>query len=135
MDGAEPVPPVAPRLLVSLIASCSFLSIGCREARLSELPGKYVVKADFGNGTLILNADHTTDQQFATQGVATEHVRGTWKFDGDFLTLTPCIDFKPDAGASIVGGCSRGVSVTLSSEVEISVDSQHGLAYRKVSGR
>jgi hypothetical protein len=71
------------------------------------------------------------EQEIRVQNRAPERVSGTWEFEGDLLTLKPCLRMGWKEPDGRIAGCIKGVAVTPLGGVEIAIDSQYGLAYRK----
>jgi hypothetical protein len=104
---------------------------GCRPARESELPGKYVAKTDWGESTLALKNDHTSEEVMTTKEGTVEKVNGTWELKDGRIILKPCllINHSPPAGkADFCDYSVEGFGVT---GVEIALDPDAGIAYRK----
>jgi len=97
-----------------------------------DLPGKYVATMDWGQATLILRPDHTMEQDVRKNSGAFNHISGSWEFANGFLSLKPCLWVTWKEEGVPAGGCASGVEVTLFGKVQISADSEHGLAYEKV---
>src|SRR5580704_8612675 len=97
------------RMLV-LAAACSMF--GCRYSQLTDLPGKYVVKTDWGESTLILRADRTMEQEVRTANGVSRHISGTWQFANEIVTIKPCFQVGWKIDGAPVEGCGSGVTVT-----------------------
>src|SRR5580704_9507899 len=121
-----------PALIRLLFLAGTLLLVGCRNARPTELPGKYAITTDWGQSTLTLRPDHTMEQEVSKKNGSTTHIAGSWKFSNGFLSLQPCLEVRRNIEGAEVGGCASGVDVTLFGKLEISVDSDHGLAYENV---
>jgi hypothetical protein len=119
------------RLLASFALYCL---LGCRAAKLIDLPGRYLVTTDWGESTLILRADHTMEQGVRTKRGEIKHVSGTWDFNNETVTLKPCLEVRWKTEGLWAGGCANAVEVTGFGRIEIAIDSQYGLAYRKKTG-
>jgi hypothetical protein len=122
------------RFLNSLLFLCaSYCMIGCRTVKPSELPGKYLVRTAWGESTLVLSPDHRMEQEVRTKAGDIRRISGTWRFRDGSLVRVPCLEVTHNAPALYAGGCSHGVEVTLTGTVDISVESDYGLAYEKIS--
>jgi hypothetical protein len=75
------------------------------------------------------------EQEVQTKGGSAKHISGSWEFANGFLVLKPCLEVRSQIEGARAEGCAQGVEVTLSGNVEIATDSDHGLAYEKVKGR
>jgi len=130
------MPSVTQRAFIRLlVVAGSLVLAGCRDARPAELPGKYVITTDWGQSTLTLRPDHTMEQEVSKRSGPTMHISGSWEFSNGFLSLKPCLEVRWNIEGAAAGGCASGVEVTLFGKVEISADSDHGLAYEKMKER
>jgi hypothetical protein len=109
-----------------------FLSLmGCREANVADLPGTYHAKGDWGESQLTLNPDHTMEQIVTTPGAEARRLSGKWEAASGHITLIPCFALAHDRIGEQVVGCSSGFSEFLPGKIEIALDPDFGLAYRK----
>lgn len=121
-------------LRLSVVAlACAMIS--CRSARLAEVPGKYAVEVSGGTSTLILRADGTMEQLVPAKGGESERVSGTWTFEDGFLARKPCLVIRWEAESSRADRCVSAVEVPAFGRVEISLDTDHGIAYKKLNDR
>jgi hypothetical protein len=120
-----------PRLLVAVLIS--FL-LACRDVHPTELPGRYVLSADWGQSTLILLPDKTMAQEVRTKAGSVRKISGSWDFtDGFLVFIKPCLSFSRAREGTEMDGCGLGVDVTPLGEIRISADTQNSLSYGKVS--
>ena len=131
------MPSIATRLKIPalVIIIDSFLMTSCRSAKVTDLPGRYFAKTDWGESTLTLQPNHTMEQEVRVANRQPDRISGTWNFDKDFLTLKPCLAVKWKVPGERVAACIDGVVLTPLVGVEISIDSQYGLAYKKIASR
>jgi hypothetical protein len=106
--------------------------LGCGDAQLRDIPGKYMLKAEWGESTLILRPDHTMEQQVYPASGASRHISGTWQFANSVVTLTPCLEVRLKAEGVPADGCASGVTITALGKVEISMDSDYSVTYEKI---
>jgi len=104
---------------------------GCRTARESDLPGKYSVKTDWGESTLVLRPDHSMEQVVQTKRGEVKKASGTWELvQGNILSVKPCLEVLHDRGGRLVDGCYTTATVW-PNHVEVDLDPDYGLAYSK----
>jgi hypothetical protein len=120
-------------LLAVLVVAAACLMFGCRDAQLGNLPGKYILRAKWGESTLILHLYHTMEQDVRATKGAPRHISGAWQFANDIVTLKPCLEVRWKTEGAPADGCASGVTITAFGKVEISVDSQYSLSYEKIT--
>jgi hypothetical protein len=119
----------------ALLCSCCLWLIGCRDARPSELPGRYVLATAVGQATIVLGPNQRMDQEVRPRAGPVKQISGHWRFEGGFLILDPCLTVDPQMKAKQVGFCAYGVEVPILGQVHISADSVRDLSYRRISAR
>ena len=124
-----------PSVLRVIVVSLAFAMIGCRSARLAEVPGRYRVEVNGGTSTLFLRADGTMEQKVPAKGGEAKHVSGTWEFKDGFLIRQPCLVIGWEAESYRADMCMNGVEVIAFGSVEISLDTDHGIVYKKSNDR
>lgn len=123
----------ASRLLLRILALSLLLFLaGCREARSGDMPGKYVLRTDWGESVLILRPDRSMEQEVHKLNGDTKRISGTWQFANSIVTLKPCLVVQLRVEGDTADGCASGVTVTALGTVEISADSNYNISYKKV---
>ncbi len=73
------------------------------------------------------------EQDVRSKNAGNQHISGTWAFDSGFVTLKPCLAVRLNSEGSWAGACISGVDVGPLGRINISIDSQHGLAYGRIN--
>ena len=121
---------VACHVRAAVLCLAAISTSSCRSVREAELPGAYSANADWGKSTLLLRKDHTMEQTVVEKNGRVDRLSGNWEFKGDRIILKPCLGFNHAPPADPVDYCDYGVEGFFSS-VEISLDPDSGIAYRK----
>ena len=114
------------------VLSLSLMSFGCYSAPKSDIPGRYVIRDDWGESVLRLEMNGRFVEEAIMKSGEKRRVEGTWEYKAPFLLRKPCLAIQhrgveernPD-------GCDQGVDKYLTGAIEISVSIDDGLAYRK----
>ena len=133
MDGAEPLSPLRVSALWYRLAVLTVLGVmlSCRDARSGDIPGMYTVKTEWGDSTLVLRPDHSMKQEVHKRNGSSRQISGSWSFADQIVTLKPCLEVRSDVEGELADGCAKGVTVSALGKIEITVDSQYGLAYQR----
>jgi hypothetical protein len=113
-----------------MILAC-IVAVGCRNARVQDLPGRYVAKTDQGESVLILREDHSMVQEVYPFRGTPNRISGSWGYDGAFLTVKPCFEVKSSFSSREISACIDGVEVTPFGSTKIAMDAASGLSYTK----
>jgi hypothetical protein len=96
------------------------------------VPGKYAVEVNGGTSILVLRADGAMEQLVPVKGGKSERVSGTWTFKDGFLARKPCLDILWEGEISRADRCVSAVEILGFGGVQISLDPDHGMAYKKL---
>ena len=124
--------------IVALIASVSCLDSCLRRLTESEVIGTYKAESDSATSTLTLKPDHTFEQTVTDKNGKTSAASGHWSLElkapGSsigHLYMTECLAFDHETSSGKWAGSSSSVTALGFTTVEIAVDLDWGIAYRK----
>ncbi len=123
---------LAERTMTCLLSLILFLG-GCYAVKPSDIPGRYVAKADWGEVVLELRRDGTFVEAATLTDGSNRRIEGKWKFTDHRISRSPeCLGIN-HSGISKQNwsGCTSSVSGHAALHLEISIDPDFGLAYRK----
>jgi hypothetical protein len=62
-------------------------------------------------------------------------VSGSWELGDGRVKIKPCLAFSQSPGTKPAGLCGYGVEVTLTGDVELWIDGDHGLVYERIRSK
>jgi hypothetical protein len=126
--------------LASALCLCvlCFSMIGCMRVKEADVPGTYTAKADWGTSSLILAKDHTFQQTVRLNSGEVKHMNGQWKLIGPVknsvtysITFIPFLNMQHDKQGVYAPGAFSSITPTLAGGMEIAIDPDWGIEYRK----
>jgi hypothetical protein len=120
-------------LFIEVSLLLGVLLLGCWPAKQTDLPGQYVVEGDWGKSVLDLRTDGSFVEEAMLKNGGTKRVEGKWKFMPRFnVSRAPCLRIDHSGIAEDNwDGCNQSVNGYGIGHVEISLDPDFGVAYRK----
>ncbi len=131
-----------PLKLGSVLALCAlcFSMMGCLRVKEAEVPGTYTAKAEWGTSSLVLAKDHTFQQTVRLNIGVVKQMRGKWELVGPVknsvtfsITFIPFLNMQHDRRGSYAPAAFSSITSTLTGGMDIAVDPDWGIAYRKRS--
>lgn len=119
------------RLFVSIGFCVLLLLLGSCQPVEREVPGTYQAQTDWGRPTLLLKHDHTFEQSVRENEGNTKTMSGKWSLEKGVLTLAPCLAVNHQERDVYVPACGTSMTRLGLSSVEIALDPDAGIAYRK----
>lgn len=130
-------------LLGYLLIICT---IGCGRKPASDhrtLPGSYVAKYSHGTETLVLNSDGTYKQKYVSNGQTDAEVNsGRWTYGetgGGHVYLDESVFFDNRSNSPQIprskGGHSLNIKLWRGGMIELVINDEDGLGYRKQVGK
>jgi hypothetical protein len=129
-----------PLKLTSVLWVCVlvFSMVGCLRVKEADVPGTYTAKAEWGTSSLILARDHTFRQTVRLNSGEVKQTNGQWKLVGPVknsmtfsITFTPFLNMQHDKHGIYAPGAFSSITPTLTGGMDIAIDPDWGVAYRK----
>src|SRR5579883_2691253 len=113
-----------------LLTSLTIILAGCWSTSPNDIPGKYTLRDEWGHAELVLMPSGGLVEVIYNKG-QTHRLEGSWEYTSEHrLIRHPCFRIDHDGVAGRIDLCTQSVSSSLGG-VEISVDPNFGLSYRK----
>jgi hypothetical protein len=137
MDGARSMQKVIrQRMLALFVLLLSISSASCYFVRPTSLPGRYRAYDDWGEAFLELRADGTTLEIYKPKSGKEVQLPGRWTYDKELGGWRqPCLGLSHEKGygGTPYGYCGIHAHGYGLRGVEIAIDPDYGLAYRKIN--
>lgn len=128
---------VIPRWMITIIILLLIVgSVSCYFVGRTSLPGRYRAYDEWGEAFLELSADGTSVETYKPKSGKEVQIRGRWSYDKSLgHWRKPCLGLshKEGYGGTPYGFCGISAHGYGLRGVEIAIDPDFGLAYRKIN--